>query len=683
MLRKAIVFVVSFLWLTLAYGNTIELSIATWQFDDLNASKLEFDIEFGDEGLAIIAKAETITLPAPINTVNDVVVTCKTFELLTTQSSCKKGELSFHHKVIGQQRIRFQVIAKSEQQQYQIKIKDLIIESTKLAANIDLKKDRWKMTVDTNNTSYDSLNRIARPFLSEEQQNALSQWQFASKIAINSHFQGVGERLNRLNMDLTINELTGGNSEGNFVTENASSLINIAMQNKKGNWQWQAAMQLPAGQAYGDPIFIDFSANPIDIQGQGVWQSTTNRLEVTKLDFKHENIMKGRAQLVMQSDTLQTLTVNIEQTAIAPVYQNWLQPFFVGTATDTLLLEGGVEVNYQQKVDDYLIELSFDNVNVDDENKRFALGGLNGKAAWTTFHTAKQSNLTWQNASLYAIPIGATAFNAQVVDAKLNLLAPLRVPILDGELQIASLELENTHQETEWTFEGLLTPISMELLSSALDWPVLHGKLSGVIPQLSYTEQQIKVDGALMVKLFDGTSIIRDLRLSKPFGSLPQLYANIDLLNLDLETLTRTFEFGKITGKLDGKISKLRLSNWQPVQFDAQFSSSDRDKTKKRISQQAVNNLSQVGGGAGGVLSRSFLRFFEDFSYQRIGLSCKLRNEICDMSGVGEAKDGYYIVKGGGLPPRINVIGHTRRVNWPELIARLKAVSNTSGPVIQ
>ena len=53
------------------------------------------------------------------------------------------------------------------------------------------------------------------------------------------------------------------------------------------------------------------------------------------------------------------------------------------------------------------------------------------------------------------------------------------------------------------------------------------------------------------------------------------------------------------------------------------------------------------------------------------------------MSGVGEIKGGYYIVRGGGLPPRINVIGHTRRVNWPELIARLKAVSNSSGPVVE
>jgi hypothetical protein len=53
------------------------------------------------------------------------------------------------------------------------------------------------------------------------------------------------------------------------------------------------------------------------------------------------------------------------------------------------------------------------------------------------------------------------------------------------------------------------------------------------------------------------------------------------------------------------------------------------------------------------------------------------------MGGIEPAEQGYYIVKGGGLPPWINVIGYNREVDWPELIARLKAVSQSDGPVIQ
>jgi len=292
--------------------------------------------------------------------------------------------------------------------------------------------------------------------------------------------------------------------------------------------------------------------------------------------------------------------------------------------------------------------------------------------------------LSWQSAYVYAIPLGTSNIKARTQSSSLILQQPWLLPILDGALQINDFSLHNPGDEhLKWTFAGELSPISMESLSAALEWPLMHGKLSGVIPHVDYVEQQLKVDGALKVKLFEGITTIRDLQLDKPFGSLPQLQANIDMKGLNLETLTQTFDFGKITGKLDGRLTNFRLSNWQPVDFDAKFATPEGDKSRRKISQKAVDNLSQIGGGATGVLQRSFLRFFEDFSYQRLGLSCKLRNEICEMSGVGEAKQGYYIVKGGGLPPRINVVGYTRRVDWSDLIERLKAVSKSSGPIVK
>jgi hypothetical protein len=120
------------------------------------------------------------------------------------------------------------------------------------------------------------------------------------------------------------------------------------------------------------------------------------------------------------------------------------------------------------------------------------------------------------------------------------------------------------------------------------------------------------------------------------------------------------------------------------VQFDASLKTPAENPGKRRISQKAVDNLTQIGGGATGMLSRSFLRFFEDFSYQKLGLACRLQNDVCQMSGIEEAEQGYYIVKGGGgLPPWINVVGYTRRVDWADLIARLMAVRDSSGPVIE
>ncbi len=99
-----------------------------------------------------------------------------------------------------------------------------------------------------------------------------------------------------------------------------------------------------------------------------------------------------------------------------------------------------------------------------------------------------------------------------------------------------------------------------------------------------------------------------------------------------------------------------------------------------------MKNLSNIGGSGGSVaavLQSGFLRFFENFRYSRLGLSCRLDNETCFMDGIEPQQgDAYYIVKGSGIP-RIDIIGNAHRVNWNRLVSQLKAISESSGPVVQ
>jgi hypothetical protein len=65
------------------------------------------------------------------------------------------------------------------------------------------------------------------------------------------------------------------------------------------------------------------------------------------------------------------------------------------------------------------------------------------------------------------------------------------------------------------------------------------------------------------------------------------------------------------------------------------------------------------------------MRFFDQFNYDRLGISCRLKNDVCLMSGVEQHGQGYYLVKGSGVP-RIDVIADARRVDWPRVVASLK-----------
>ena len=123
------------------------------------------------------------------------------------------------------------------------------------------------------------------------------------------------------------------------------------------------------------------------------------------------------------------------------------------------------------------------------------------------------------------------------------------------------------------------------------------------------------------------------------------------------------------------------LVNWLPVRFDASVASS-AGSYRKKISQKAVQNISSLGGaGAAAAVQRSVMSVFENFGYDRIVLSCALRNGVCAMDGEVARDNSYYIVKGGGIPA-INVMGYNHSVDWDELLNRLKRVIKSNRKAI-
>ncbi|HEC60352.1 MAG TPA: hypothetical protein ENI24_12385 [Methylophaga sp.] len=673
------------LWQSMAFAtDELKLSIANWAFDNVNAQNLAVNLQLTQQGLKVNASADSIELAPPIGILNKVTLKCTELVLLSGQTNCAAGKLGFIHKEYGTQNIAFSIKAMPEQTHYQVSVSNLKFAGATFVAQLDYDDKHWQASIQTPKAALSKLVHNISPYLDDSQKSQLSNWTYDSDIAVQANLTGHQQQLEQLKLDLTTSALNLSDKEGKYVTENLvmNMLLDLALKNK--TWQWQTDINLKSGQAYAQPVFVDFDDAALSLQATGEWQNEQQYLVIKDAYLNHQNIMQAHGSYSGTLQKIDALDVTIQQANLATLYPVWLQPFALGSAADKLELAGQLGLEFKQQAGNYQLSVNLNKVYVDDQNSRFALYGLDGDLAWSNNETVTESKLSWQGGSIYAVPFGESTLHIAAHSSSLSLLEPWSLPILDGALLVNDFTLNNAlDDKIEWTFDGLVTPISMESLSAALDWPSLHGKLSGVIPKVSYANEQVQVDGALMVKLFDGTTVIRDLRLDKPFGTLPQLYANVDLTGLDLEILTQTFDFGKITGKLDGRLTGLRLSNWQPVQFDAHFATPENDKNRRRISQRAIDNLSQIGGGVGGILSRSFLRFFEDFSYQKLGLNCKLLNEVCVMSGIDEAKQGYYIVKGGGLPPRINVVGYTRQVDWPDLIERLKAVSQSSGPVIQ
>jgi hypothetical protein len=328
---------------------------------------------------------------------------------------------------------------------------------------------------------------------------------------------------------------------------------------------------------------------------------------------------------------------------------------------------------------DGLHAFAFDTDGLDlvDDAGSFVVSGLHGGLDWSAQGNRPATTLAWQGLQYYRIPVDAAQSHWQSRGGDLFLQQPFAMSLLKGQLRLASFELWPTAAKDQRLVASLtLSGVDMASLSHALDWPTIPGTLGGTIPGVHWLDDRFELDGGLTAKVFGGTVDASHLSLQQPFGDAPVLTGDFKLDQLDLAAATSVFDIGSITGRLHGSIDGLRLADWSPVAFKALLLADGGG----RISQRAVNNLAALGGGgvASG-LQGAMLKLFKNFSYKRIGLGCTLRDAVCQMGGLAAAEDGYTIIEGSGLP-RLQVIGHQDKIDWPTLQRRLREAANSHAP---
>ena len=332
-----------------------------------------------------------------------------------------------------------------------------------------------------------------------------------------------------------------------------------------------------------------------------------------------------------------------------------------------------------------MVDAGFGNVSLLDPRQRFRIEGLDG----TLRHVADgsvDSELRWQQGRLYDLAFGAIRLPLRSDGGTLRLSEPAALAMLGGEVRLEGFTLRppDAGGGLRIGFGLALDGLDLGQLSKTLGWPEFGGTLGGRIPSARYADERLDFDGGLSIQAFDGRIDVGALAMERPFGVAPTLSADLALHDLDLLAITEVFDFGSITGRLHGRIDGLRLVDWTATAFDAELHTEPRRGVRQRISQRAVQDISSVGDASFvTTLQGRLIGLFDDFGYRRIGIACRLENEVCRMSGLHSAGDGFTIVEGAGVP-KLQVVGFNREVDWPTLLERLAAAAaGDVAPVVE
>ncbi|MGR9089284.1 MAG: hypothetical protein ACU85U_01740, partial [Gammaproteobacteria bacterium] len=481
------------------------------------------------------------------------------------------------------------------------------------------------------------------------------------------------------------------NLNGSNVAEAVAARFTAAFTTAASGTALEFDVVLERGAIYVEPgfemggikpgFFVNSNYAPITLAAR-ITGLGSGDMRIKRVHLEHPDVIELNFTGDLRFDPephWETLDFSFSADKMVNLYRTYLQPLSLDTALSSLETAGGLHAaltGSNNEIDE--MNLRFDKLYIDDQRGRFSLYGLDGEIELHAGTTPRESRLGWIGGALYKVPIGAGRIDWTSARRNLQVASWQDVELFDGVLRLDTLEVRNfSLGETEVALSGTLTPITLSALTAAFGWMPLSGKLAGEIPLLTYTRNRLVLDGDLKVKLFDGQISIRDLAIDKLFSTVPVLSATIAVEQISLEELTRTFSFGNISGRLDGRIDDLILQAWQPIRFDAEFATPPDDPTPHRISRQAVDNLGRLGAGTGSALSQGWLSFIPSYSYGRFGIGCELLNGHCQMSGVASDSDGgfFILTRGGIFPPWIDVKGSGRRIRWQTLVDGIKQIS--------
>lgn len=507
-------------------------------------------------------------------------------------------------------------------------------------------------------------------------------------LDVNLSASGKNTDIQTLQINGHAENLTGQSQDSRYAVEKLNLQGGLSAQIRNHEWHWRSHAGITNGALYADPIYLEASAG-LSLDSAGSWLTQKKQWAISFFNYQDGQAAKLTGKALLEGDIadikVKSATLAFHSQDLGQLAQTYLNPFVAQSAWDGLAPSG--QMSTQLTIADHHLAdwtMALTDIGIDDSKARIGLTGGSGIINGSATGKEQASYLAWRKLALGPLPVGASllAFSAQANGVRLLKQAVL--PFLGGRITIERLAWQKkTEQTPEIRFAGKLADVSLGQLSQVLGWPSLSGNISGDVPGVDYSDGVLKLNGGLVIQAFAGNIGINNLAVSGLLSDFPTLYADLTLDRLNLDQLTQKFRFGAITGQLSGFVRQLYLENWRPISFFAWLGTPEDDSSPHRISQTAVKNIASISGNsASDIVTQGLLGFFDNFSYDKIGLGCYLNNGVCQLMGIAPANGGYSIVSGGGLP-RIDVVGYNPKIDWAVLINRLRRITATDEIIIK
>jgi hypothetical protein len=683
--------------------NGVELRFEHLQGPAWSAHNVTLTGELRPDGaLAATLRADRVRLAAPVGTLRDVHLHCPALQISGPEYRCRNARLRTTTSPLGALDLYASVTLDTRSSEVHLLAERMVWERLALQLEAYWRPGAWQVAVAGDALALADVQPVVARVLPAIAPLAIHSG--VADVAFDIHY-AAGQPLSAAG-EFAWRQLVLDNAAGTVAADDMSGGGRFQLRGTQPDATLDLHLEAARGEVYVEPVYINLAGHPVQLDARAQL-SRGAPARISRLTYEHDGNLRaeitGDVRLGTRGVDAEFAEIVLNDVRFPAAYGTYLEGFLVGTPLARLDTQGALSARAHIEHNRLAAAaLSLEDLNGDDSEGKLALYGLTGDVHWrrhatpasttaspapvrpsahapgtaaaaTTRHMlgTGTSRLRWSGGFVKGIGFGraSTAFTVHGDDFRL--LDQLEIPVLDGALRVSTLTAAGLVTDNPLVeFDAFLSPVDLRRLTAALGWPAFPGTLSGELPLLSLRDGTITLGGNLVARVFDGEVRVSDLRVEEPFSSARRTRADITLRNLDLALLTDVVTLGRIEGRLDGHVDDLTLIRARPVAFDASFHTASGARGRRRISRRALDNISEIAGGGTALLSNGLLSLFRDFAYRELGIRCRLHNDVCHMGGVAAAGDGYFLVRGRGLP-HIDVVAYSREVDWRRLVAQI------------
>jgi hypothetical protein len=540
------------------------------------------------------------------------------------------------------------------------------------------------------------------------QNRPLSDWNIQGKddLKLNASIKGNGSL--SFSSRLKIEGLALENGELEAYGEGISTTVEVQGVMKEGgnDLSCTSVIKASSGELLLDQFYFNLGKTPATISMKGKTGKQKNEILLTEINAALTDLvsinLSGKLRAAQESPYVK-ISASLPTFELEPVFKHFIaEPFRIKKPIlDKISAKGNTSGTVDLEVNGEDIEIQgfirIKEGTVSSEEPAVSLDGVdlnlpiwfkkNGPQS-PSIRNPKTGRLSIRSVKAPRLPEQAVSLDFQTTPNGMLIKGPTQILIPGGGFQIGDIllklhPLKGLLAETSLTVEDLaLHPLLSQL------WPGSpKGAIKGSLNPIVYREGEVKSRGEFTAEVFDGTVSIRNVCLPRLPASSPVVGFDAQWEGLNLEKITRGTKFGLVTGTLVGRIKGFELAYGQPQKFDLLMETRPREGVAQRVSVEAIENISRIGGGGSPFVGMAgfFTSFFSEFPYEKIGVHATLENDMFRINGTVHDNETEYIIKRSGISG-VNVVNQNpdNKISFKDMIKRVQRVfASRGGPVIR